>query len=188
MNRVKEEILERVEAICGKSTPESDDLDFIWSLCESRDPELRLRAAEALGIIPSCDKNIELLKRLAADRDELVCAEAMDSIAVKGDFSCLDVLKRGADSDSSMIRGYSCSSSAELCRRTGQAGDSTVNWLKSLLFTEEDEWVKTNIYGGLALLGRKEYLEVLRERLESEDFYIQSTAGSLLELIGEYDA
>lgn len=186
MNRVISEIFERVESICNTAEPTEDDIEFIRGLCVSRDPEIRLRAAEALGIIPTDEKNAELMKKLAEDSDELVRTEAMDSIAVNGDITCLDVLKKNAESDSYLTRGTAACSAAELCRRTDRAVDSTAYWLESLLKTEDDEWVRQNIFGGLVLLGRDEYSNDLKKGLESEDYYIKSASESLLELIGGY--
>ena len=183
---LKAEMISRVEAICKSERPSEDDMEFIYGLCESRDPELRLRAAEALGIVPPSEKSSEYLKKLAADSDELVCTEAMDSIAVNGDMTCMDVLRSNYGSGSYFIRGYAACSAAELSRRSDRETDGTAFWLESLLKDEEDEWVRQNICGGLVLLGRNEYLEKLESGLESEDFYIKEISGSLLELIAEY--
>lgn len=161
--------------------PENEQLSFLERHALGYNYEIRLTVAEKLGIIKPREEALSILKRMIWDKNELVAAEAMDSLGAKGDASCLNALKRRLRcSRSKIVNGYAAIAIAEIYARSRCVRDETPNELVDIISKEKDRWLLQNYYCAMYIIGRREYLGKLLVGQYDKDYRIRAVTKSLL--------
>jgi len=167
--------LERIErAIRSRRRPSSRALT---SLLHHPDYEVRMRTAEALGILARGSAPPELLKTLRHDQDELVRIEAADSLGAIRDPQSRRVLRAALYDPSPLVRAYAASSLGEI----GNTVD--VRQLRRRLSTERQGQARAGLLHGLYSMGEKDVLPKLVRLLEHKGYRVRSTAAKLLAML-----
>jgi HEAT repeat protein len=129
-------------------------------------------------------KEIKTLKELSNDMDEIVRVNACESLSNNISIDVLNLLKEKACKDnSSLVRGYSAISIANIARRKNDAKIELIKLLKSRLNKEKIIWVKINIYCALYLLGEEKYLYLIIKELNNRLYRNRCAAVNLLAYI-----
>ncbi len=168
---------------CGnfEELPECEQLRFLERHAFICNYEIRLTVAEKLGNMKPREEVFSILKRMIWDKDELVAAEAIDSLGAKGDASCLYALKRRLRcSRSKIVKGYAAIAIAEICARSRSVPDETLNELVDIIAKEKDRWLLQNYYCAMYIVGQREYLGKLLAGQYDKDYRIRAVTKSML--------
>ncbi len=179
--------VDMIMALADAERLSDKEFGIVDQAAHSGDSELRLAAAEVLGIVEPADRNLSLLKKLSHDADELSASEACDSLGAKGDMSCLPDLIRELGSRMYLVRGYAACAYAEIARRENAVSDEVIAPIEQRLGSEKIEWVRIGLYFAMLMLGRREYLGRLLDGLNDGDYRVRSAAANDLLLAADYD-
>ena len=122
-----------------------------------------IRNAVAIILAQTDQKQGEkILLKLVDDTDELIRANACDSLGSYSSESVTKVLKKKAVNDLQLVRGYAVLSLGNIAFR--KKDEDIHSFLKSASKKEKSIWVKINYYYNLCILGEIEYVyEIIRE-------------------------
>lgn len=121
------------------------------------------------------------LVRLLDDEDELVRADACDSLSFSNSEKVLNLLMEVLESEKvDLVRGYAVSSIAHILANMKNTDKKYLNYFLDKLSSEQEIFVQLNIYMALYLLGEKEFLYKLLEELDNTNFKVRSLVVNLL--------
>lgn len=146
-----------------------------------------IRNAVAIILAQTDHKQGEkILLELVNDTDELIRANACDSLGSYSSESVIKVLKKKAVNDLQLVRGYAVLSLGNIAFR--KKDEDIHSFLKSASKKEKSIWVKINLYYNLCILGEIEYVyEIIRE-IDNKFYKNRYLAiQSLLDLYKEHD-
>ena len=158
------------------------DYNLLKSISNDINSEIRSYCAEVLALYPS--KNSErILLGLLNDPDDLVRANACDSLYFSDNVRILEALKMKLDDRNFLVRGYATLSIAEVCLAISnpEIQGKTVSLLEDKLAQENDTWVKISILRSLILLGQKKYWPFFLETIHSDNYQYRNFALNLLQ-------
>lgn len=161
-------LLSKIENdIPNKSEFSEDELNILYKFSSDENSNIRSYVARILVDFTE-EKGENILIKLTNDKDELVRAEACDSLKESKSKCTYDLLANKARFDNDeIVRGYSINSLGEISLRLGLEKD-TIDFLKTYLLKEESVFIKINIFNALYILGNKEYLKEMIEILDTQ--------------------
>lgn len=149
-----------------------------WSHSFSRN--VRLRIAEVLGMVNPSIKGISILQRLLNDHDEVVAAEACDSLSYVGNEDCIKFLIEKLHSKSEIVRGYAATAIAMICSKENAESESAIEVISECCSTEKSAWVLQSFYYSLYLLGEEQMLDKLIAGYSKGDYYVKKATVEML--------
>ncbi len=167
---------------------ENNDIDFeqIYRLVDSDDSEIRRLVAELLERDFS-GKGEDILIKLSDDPDELVRAEACDSLCHSTKTDVLSKLLILAQRDKSeIVRSYALLSYWDVYANiNGSKGktEELVHVFQKMIGFENSEHVKIICYTSLYLCGRTEFLRLIVKGLGNKDYHIRNLAADSIKKI-----
>jgi HEAT repeat protein len=152
-------------------------LSEIERLLEDPSPEVRSRAAEALGNFDAA--SVGLLIAAVRDPDELVRVSAVASLGLLRKREALPVVRQILRDPSPLVRSYAATALARLGTKR------EIRALRSLLDSDPCDTAKIGIYEGLWLLGEHSAFEGAISLLNSPDHavrcaVVEALAGTFL--------
>lgn len=169
-----------IEEVKNNKEISDKQLSFLMRKSHSISREIRLRIAEVLGIVNPTNKSIVILQRLLNDRDEIVAAEACDSLGYVGKEDNIRLLIGKLNSDSEIVRGYAATSIAKICSRANAKSNIAIAFIKERCLTEHSAWVLQNFYYSLYLLGEKQMLDKLIAGYRTGNYYVKKATVEML--------
>ena len=161
-----------------------EGLELLEKYSHDRNKDIRYRAAEALALTGS-PKAESILLRLLDDKDNMVRVNACDSLGMSGTQRAIEPLKKHVGSTAcNLERGYAVSSLADIAVAIGTEGEMTA-FLETSLETEQDVWVRNHYYRSLYPLGKGEYLQLLLDSLDDENYQNRCEVVNLLSDIAD---
>ena len=183
------DILDKMDSICEKGAISGVDNEFLVLQTSNPDAEIRAYAVQLL-VRSNCDSAKKALLKLCGDYDELVRANACDSLCR---YAKNDVYNRLLDcavnDKSNLVKFYALSSASDImpCLKVDK------NSLKDVFVSvgnTTDVPLRAVCFKGLIALGYDKYLCNLKELLSSEDYAnrcaVVNVLGDLAE-IGNYE-
>ena len=140
-------------------------------LSNDTDAEVRSQCAETLALIP-CEESESILVSLLDDADNLVRANACDSLKFSHSKLIVKKLIFMLSDTSYLVRGYATLTIADILANIseGQFSGEVVQLFKNNEATEQSDWVKIAIYRSLVMLGENEYFIPFLNMLHSSDY------------------
>jgi len=156
---------------CG----EKSALSIIVKGLNDPNSEVRMRAAEALGILSSNGTIPKSLIGLLSDKDVLVRVAAAESLGLVGNPRAVPALRHSLHDKSSLVRRY-------VAGAIGKIGDKQdVDLLKTTLNREQDDIARIGILEALYVLGEQKILPALLTMLtEPKDYRARCAAANAL--------
>lgn len=146
----------------------------IFQLVHHDDEFVRADLAKALVNDAPDRVAMKLLLGLCTDSEWCVRIEAIDSLSEFPYEESFYALKNGCNDDDELIRAYAiyglCIVAEEL---GGSYKDAAIQDAQRLQSVERAAFVQVNIYGGLYILGQKNYLQLLIALVSSEDYHVK---------------
>jgi HEAT repeat protein len=170
---------------------EKTDIDFnnLYSSVIDEDIEIRKLVAELLSR-DGTNNGENALIDLLNDEDELVRAEACDSLCYYSGDKVLDALVGSLKNDQSeIVRSYALLSYWDVCRNDNKTlqKESMAPVLSELFEFEKSIQVKLNYAGLLYLCGNVDMLDYLLQELNNSDNHIRNTVMNNLVKISNED-
>lgn len=183
------EKLEIIKAIEIDKELNEHYLEILDYLSRDEVEEVRAMVAEIL-ILSNTQKAERILIKLLSDKDELVRANAADSLCNSNSLKVFDNLKKMISRDkSSLVRGYAILSLADVATNINYDMEELTNYMIGLLSKERVAWVKVNYYQALYKLGNKVYLGMLFKEINSRSYRNRcAVVNSLGELLSDENA
>lgn len=144
------------------------------ALLDHRSYEVRLRSAEALGVVTHGHAPPQLIRALTDETNELVRSEIADSLGAIGDRRARRALRRALIDSSPIVRGYAASALGEV----GDARDAHV--LRRRLRVERNTQAAAGLLHGLSALGDSEAVLRLVALLQHSNYRVRATAANLV--------
>ena len=164
--------LEKLDYLLNLDT-EKQEIDFhiVRQLSNDTDAEVRSQCAETLALIP-CEESESILVSLLDDADNLVRANACDSLKFSHSKLIVKKLIFMLSDTSYLVRGYATLTIADILANIseGQFSGEVVQLFKNNEATEKSDWVKIAIYRSLVMLGENEYFIPFLNMLHSSDY------------------
>jgi len=157
---------------------------MMWKLAKCKDDCVRSDLAKTLVYDADSNVALDILCKLAKDKDELVRVEAIDSLSEYCCEKSYKALKNALGDSDYLVRKYALFGISyvgkELCP------DETI----AILYENEKKEVnlhcKLSIHEGLYMLGEEAYLDRLMSLFWTDDYQIQcSVANALSEIVDE---
>lgn len=168
--------------IPNKSEFSDDELNILYKFSEDENSNIRASVARIL-IDFTEERGENILIKLARDKDEIVRAEACDSLRVsKSKYTYNLLISRVNVDDDEIVRGYSVSSIGEISLRLGLE-ENTIIFLKKYLFKEKSVFVKINIFKVLYILGERDYLNEIIKLIDTKVYQNRCAIVNCLEEI-----
>ena len=137
------------------------------------DAEVRLRSVEALGRLQAGKiARAPLIHALEADTDELVRAEAADSLGAIRDRRAGVALRRALSDRSRLVRAYAASALGELGNRPDAA------FIRKRLAIERRHEVRVGLFSALYRLGDNGALSKLLSLIRHSDYHVRSAVAN----------
>jgi HEAT repeat protein/energy-coupling factor transporter ATP-binding protein EcfA2 len=176
---------EALRVLSGWSDPEVRN--FFLRALKDEDPEVRSRAAEALGLLGATDpQTLQALREARKDEDPGVRSRAAEALGLLGapDPQTLQALREALKDEDLLVRIMA----AEALGRLGAPDPQTLQALREAL-KDENLLVRSMAAVALGLLGATDpqTLETLREALKDENPRVRSRAAEVLGLLGATD-
>ena len=162
-------------SLCGK------EWEMLLSFSCDESQEIRLEVSEVLALFPT-EESEKILLNLLNDSDFLVRASACDSLYFSIAQETLQALKRSAQDNRYLVRGYAILSVGDVQRNIKVNNKSTVDFLKDIEKKEKSRWVKTAVYRSMFILGETSYFKKLVNTINDINYKNRSFA---LNLIGQ---
>ena len=157
---------------------------MIWKMAKSQDSTVRGYLAKALVYDTGSVCAVDVLCKLAKDKDSLVRVEAIDSLS---EFCCeksYHVFENAVNDPDVLVRKYATFGLAWLGRSL--CPQSTEELLLALEKRENNSHVLIGIYEGLYVLGHEEYFGKLIDLFKINDYQVQcSVLNVFSEIINE---
>ena len=166
-------LLKKIEELREKEILSSNDKKLLWRSAFNLNSEVRVNVAETLALFPSCFSK-HLLLMLANDRNDLVRANACDSLSSCGEKVVLIKLCKRTNDKYYLVRGYAALSLADVQINIGEPYTIGLECLRTKLNTEMDDWVKVCIYRSIILLGDKSVLNDYLILFKFGDYYVKN--------------
>ena len=162
--------LEKLDYLLNLDT-EKQEIDFHIVRQLSTDAEVRSQCAETLALIP-CEESESILVSLLDDADNLVRANACDSLKFSHSKLIVKKLISMLSDTSYLVRGYATLTIADILANIseGQFSGEVVQLFKNNEATEQSDWVKIAICRSLVMLGENEYFIPFINMLHSSDY------------------
>lgn len=142
------------------------------------DAEVRMRSAEALGVLVRRVAPASLIRALEIDTDELVRAEAADSLGAIRDQRAALALRRALNDRSWLVRGYAASALGELGNTRNAA------FVRSRLAKERRAEVRVGLFMALYCLGDQAALAKLLNLLHHSRYHVRCAVANDLSTLG----
>lgn len=182
-----EDTLDRLYDLEERSSLSDGELNYIYALSQSDDDEIRSQVA-ALLIRSNKDKSREALLKMCNDNDELVRANACESLCIFYDDEVISSLKEKIVNDtSSIVKSYAVLSLGDIALHLDrERKEDITKFLLCLVDESSNKSVQISAYRGLYLLGNKKYIDDLLEALNSTEYTDRHHAiRSLCEVINQ---
>lgn len=151
------------------------DVASLVALLAHPDYEVRMRSAEALGSSRRSKRAVAaLLLTLDQDVDELVRAEAADSLGAIGDSRAARGLKRALGDRSRLVRMYAASSLGEV----GNRRDCAV--IRNRLYIERRADVRVGLLTALHMLGDDAALARMLKSIDHPDYHVRCVVANAI--------
>lgn len=117
---------------------------------------------------------MKLLLDLCTDSEWCVRIEAIDSLSEFPYEESFYALESGCNDDDELIRAYAIYGLCIVAQELGGSYKSTaIEDMQRLQSVKQTAFVQVNIYGGLYILGQKNYLQPLIALISSEDYHVK---------------
>jgi len=138
-----------------------------------RNWEVRMRAAEGLGVLGATEAVRALIDRLK-DQDELVRACAAEALGYIGSVQAVPALIEALPDPRWLVRGYAA-------RALGDIGDRrAIPYLEQTLIKEKRNFVRLNIWRAFFKMGRPETLSLMLKLLKSKSYRVRCAVVNVL--------
>lgn len=169
-----------LKKISEKNTVDSNDLPILLQLSQCDDSEIRVYIAELL-VLSKDNKAEKMLIHMCDDEDELVRANACDSLSVFPSIETYNCLIKNILTDISMlVKTYAILSIIDILNHV----EIDTKELKSLLILNlnaEEIYMRAACRKGLYILGDDEQLEELINLLHSDNYQDRCAVLNILE-------
>ena len=157
---------------------------MLWKFAKSKDYLVRSDLAKALVYDTESKVSLNILCKLAKDKDALVRVEAIDSLS---EFCCersYYAMKSALTDSDNLVRKYASFGLAWIGKNLCPAAAATL--LLECEKRENNEHGLVGIYEGMYILGHEEYLHNLIHLFAMDDYQIQcSVLNTLSEIVNE---
>ena len=164
-----DKIYKLLDSIAEKASLKENDINTLLGLSNSDNPEIRSYVAELL-VSAHGKKAEKTLINMCVDKDEIVRANACDSLSVFPTFDSYNRLIKCVNNDkSAIVKTYAILSLADIFKRI----NIDTKDLKKLFITysqDENVSVSAACCRGLYILGEKSYLEKLFKLFVTENY------------------
>lgn len=154
------------------------DYSFLALCSTDRESDIRYLVADVLCGDTSPDSE-QILCRLLNDSDEVVRANACDSLYRSCSAHVLERLKELAVSDSYLVRGYAVASIGNIMTTLSNP-DNCLTFLKAAYTHEASAWVKLDYCEIFYCLGDEASLTPILKALEKKNYKIRCKAINIL--------
>lgn len=169
-----------IESLKTSRVISARQLNYLARKSYAHNRDVRLGTAEILGIVSPTKEGAAILQRLLNDDDEIIAAEACDSLSYAGDESCIESLIDKLNSKSEMVRGYAATAIAQICTRTKCKIKESSDAIESCCVKEQSAWVQQNYFYSLYMLGQKQLLEKLIAGYSSDSYHVRKATIEML--------
>lgn len=152
-NKSLDEKLDIIENMENLQYLTDEHFELLGLLSDDEIAEVKVRVAEILGISNSLIAERILIK-LLSDKDELVRANACDSLGASNSMEVLNLLKNKTIKDkSTLVRGYCILSIENIAYNMRYNKKELREFWGNALMKEKIHWVKIHLYKALYNLG-----------------------------------
>ena len=161
-NITNEEKYALIQTMENNGVLDENDLTKLEYLAKDKDDEIRGYIASVL-ILSNSIYSEKILKNLMNDKDELVRANACDSLGSFSSAELINLMKDHIQKDkSSLVRGYAALSLVDISQKLADRTHNVRIYLDKFYRKEKVKWVKYNYSKALYLLSNDfEYYELL---------------------------
>lgn len=147
------------------------DFGIMKQLANDPNAEIRSQCSEVLALIP-CEQSENILISLLSDTDDLVRANACDSLNFSHSIITAKKLIPMLLDINYLVRGYSALTLADILLNISESSltKRIILLLKNNVNVEKCNWVKIAIYRSLVMLGESEYFLPFINMLHSSDY------------------
>lgn len=174
--------LKILNTIESESYPYDDSFSILSQLAQDKNAEIRNRVAQILANFHSLQSENILIKFLS-DSDELIRANACDSLLFSSNYSIMERLKKVIKSDVTLVRGYAILTMSDIAINTHKV-DEAIAFFQQILQKEKSPWIQLCCYEGLYKLGIHSYYNKILEQINNRYYRNRcATLNSLKRLV-----
>jgi hypothetical protein len=179
-------IYKNLNVLQKKDVLDSNDVLFLKLLSTHSDEDIRWYVSKLL-VKDNSKMSEDILMGMTSDIDDLVRANACDSLCISKNINIVNLLKNIVRKDkNSIVRSYAVLSMGDVSLNLDKSKCETISFLKDRLKVERVINVKISIYRSLCLLGAEEYLGYLLHELNGMKYQNRcAVINALFDLVNE---